>query len=156
MVAAMLTGSLGVTPLAALSRPAAGIRGSTVIVNMPGSKKAVKECYGFIQPSLRHAIDLLQNRTKPVKATHAELQGQGGAHVHQCPHNSGGGGPNHDTGDGTVPGRVRQSTWPMITVKQAQDQVFQECKKLMNNIEGVQVMSVETIDFRECVGRVLA
>ena len=67
LVAAMLTGSLAVTPLAALSRPAAGIRGKTIIVNMPGSKKAVKECYGFIQPALRHAVDLLQERVKPVK-----------------------------------------------------------------------------------------
>ena len=67
LVAAMLTGSLAVTPLAALSRPAAGIRGKTIIVNMPGSKKAVKECYGFIQPALRHAVDLLQERAKPVK-----------------------------------------------------------------------------------------
>ena len=37
----------GIHPLAALSRPAAGFRGKTVIVNMPGSKKAVKECYMF-------------------------------------------------------------------------------------------------------------
>lgn len=36
LVAAMLHGSLAVTPLAALARPAAGIRGNTVIVNMPG------------------------------------------------------------------------------------------------------------------------
>ena len=67
LVTAMLSGSLAVTPLAALSRPAAGIRGKTVIVNLPGSKKAVRECYGFIQPALRHAVDLLNDRAKPVK-----------------------------------------------------------------------------------------
>ena len=67
LVTALLSGSLAVTPLAALSRPAAGIRGKTVIVNLPGSKKAVRECYGFIQPALRHAVDLLNDRAKPVK-----------------------------------------------------------------------------------------
>jgi len=36
LVVAMLSGSLAVTPLAALSRPAAGVRGTCVIVNMPG------------------------------------------------------------------------------------------------------------------------
>ena len=134
LVAAMLSGSLAVTPLAALSRPAAGIRGKTVIVNMPGSKKAVKECYGFIRPVLRHAVDLLQDRTKPVTKTHAQLQG-GGHYVHVCPHQAGGQG--HDTGDGTIPGRVRQSTWPMISVEQAQAKVFSECQKLLRKVSGI-------------------
>ena len=34
----MLSGSLAVTPMAALSRPAAGTRGNTIIINMPGLK----------------------------------------------------------------------------------------------------------------------
>ena len=80
MVAAMLSGSLAVTPLAALARPAAGIRGSTLILNLPGSKKAARECYGFVRPALRHAADLLAGRTNPVRATHATLQGT------ECPH----------------------------------------------------------------------
>ena len=60
LLAAMLTGS----PLAALSRPADSIRGKIFIVNMPGRKKAEKE---FIQPALRHDVDLLQERVKPVR-----------------------------------------------------------------------------------------
>ena len=71
LVTSMLVGSLSVTPLAALSRPAAGIRGRTVIVNLPGSKKAVKECLVFIQPALRHAVDLLYDRKRHLVATHA-------------------------------------------------------------------------------------
>lgn len=143
LVTAMLSGSLAVTPLAALSRPAAGIRGHTVIVNMPGSKKAVKECYAFIQPCLRHAVDLLQNRAKPVASTHAELQGGGAAPVHVCPHQTG-----LDSGDGTVAGRARVSTWPMISVKEAQDIVFTEAGRMMR-------IAAETVDYRDCVGRTL-
>ena len=52
--------SLQVTPRAMLSRSAAGIRKNTLIVNLPGSPKAVKECLGFILPTLEHAIQMMQ------------------------------------------------------------------------------------------------
>ena len=52
--------SLQVTPRAMLSRAAAGLRGSTLIVNLPGSPKAVRECLGFILPTLEHAIRMMQ------------------------------------------------------------------------------------------------
>lgn len=52
--------SLQVTPRAMLSRAAAGIRKNTLIVNLPGSPKAVKECLGFILPTLEHAIQMMQ------------------------------------------------------------------------------------------------
>ncbi|KAF1751381.1 hypothetical protein GCK72_017935 [Caenorhabditis remanei] len=57
---AMHTGSLQKTPMAALSRAIVGIRGSTLIVNMPGSVKAVKECWEILEPVLNHAINLLK------------------------------------------------------------------------------------------------
>ncbi|WKY09517.1 hypothetical protein Q1695_002131 [Nippostrongylus brasiliensis] len=53
--------SLAATPMAALSRAVAGIRGSTLIVNFPGSVKAVKECWEVLEPVLNHATDLLNN-----------------------------------------------------------------------------------------------
>ncbi|CAI2354004.1 unnamed protein product [Caenorhabditis sp. 36 PRJEB53466] len=58
---ALHTRSLQATPMAALSRAIVGIRGSTLIVNMPGSVKAVKECWETIEPILNHAIDLLKD-----------------------------------------------------------------------------------------------
>ena len=52
--------SLKVTPRAALSRAVAGIRGSTLIINLPGSVKGVRECLGAIQPILSHAVATLK------------------------------------------------------------------------------------------------
>jgi len=155
LVACMLAGSLAVTPLAALARPAAGIRGRTVIVNLPGSKKAVKECFGFIQPALRHAVDLLHDRKRPVVATHAALQGSL-ARSHACPHQVGG-SQNHDgDGSGGVAGRPRQSTWPMITVEEAQARIFSECKKMMRELNNEpNILGTELVGYRDSLGRVL-
>eukprot|EP00128_Syssomonas_multiformis_P006433 Colp12_sorted_trinity150504_noHs@23063 len=59
----MLTKSLEVTPLAMLSRPVCGVRKSSLIATLPGSKKGSTECLDFLMPALPHAIDLLTNKT---------------------------------------------------------------------------------------------
>ena len=51
--------SMGITPRAMLSRAASVIRGKTLIVNLPGSPKAVKECLEFLLPVLEHGIRIL-------------------------------------------------------------------------------------------------
>ncbi len=56
---AMRWNSLQITPRAMLSRAAAGIRKNTLIVNLPGSPKAVRENLAFILPSLPHAIEMM-------------------------------------------------------------------------------------------------
>jgi len=55
--------SLEITPRAMLSRAVAGIRNKTLIVNLPGSPKAVKECLEVIMPVLPHAIQILKGET---------------------------------------------------------------------------------------------
>jgi molybdenum cofactor synthesis domain-containing protein len=59
---AMRAASLQITPHAMLSRAVAGIRGATLIINLPGSPKAVRENLETILPALPHAIELLQGR----------------------------------------------------------------------------------------------
>lgn len=57
---AMRFESLKVTPHAMLSRAIAGIRGQTLIINLPGSPTAAVENLGFVLPVIPHAIELLK------------------------------------------------------------------------------------------------
>jgi molybdenum cofactor synthesis domain-containing protein len=57
---AMRAAGLAVTPRAMLSRAVAGIRGRTLIVNLPGSPKAVRENLATLLPALDHGIAMLQ------------------------------------------------------------------------------------------------
>ncbi|MFZ2489207.1 MAG: molybdopterin adenylyltransferase [Anaerolineae bacterium] len=68
---AMRAASLQVTPHAMLSRATAGIRGRTLIVNLPGSPKAACETLAVILPVLPHAAELLQQGAQPVIYHHA-------------------------------------------------------------------------------------
>jgi molybdopterin adenylyltransferase len=56
--------SLKATPMAMISRGVAGVASGTLIVNLPGSPKAVREGFAVIQPVLSHAVDLLAGKTR--------------------------------------------------------------------------------------------
>lgn len=56
---AMRAYSMQLTKRAMLSRAAAGIRKSTLIINLPGSPKAVRECLEYIIPELSHGLEIL-------------------------------------------------------------------------------------------------
>ncbi len=71
---AMRAESMRITPRGMLSREAAGIRGDTLIVNLPGSEKAVRECLGAVLPGLKHGVEMLRG----VGSEHNE----GGHHHH--------------------------------------------------------------------------
>ena len=52
--------SLKITPRAALSRAVSGIRQTTLIINLPGSVKGVRECLTAVRPILSHAVEVLK------------------------------------------------------------------------------------------------
>ena len=57
---ALRAGTLAKTPMAMLSRGVAGTRGRTLIINLPGSPRAVAECFEVLRPVLQHAVDILR------------------------------------------------------------------------------------------------
>ncbi|MFN2615092.1 MAG: molybdenum cofactor biosynthesis protein B [Actinomycetota bacterium] len=57
---AMRAAGLRVTPFAALGRQVAGIKGRTLIVNLPGALKAAAECMDALVPVLPHAVEMLR------------------------------------------------------------------------------------------------
>lgn len=136
----MITGSLRVTHLAMLSRPVCGIRGKTLVVTLPGSKKASEECLRFIAPSIPHAVDLLLGHSAVIQETHSELQSQGvithhhhghsHAHGHHCHnhhqtlhhhhhHHHPVGSTESKADVSQICRRPRKSPYPLITVEEA-------------------------------------
>jgi molybdopterin adenylyltransferase len=60
MAEAMRAASLAKTPHAMLSRGVAGVRGQTLIINLPGSPKAVRENLEVVLPALPHALEKIK------------------------------------------------------------------------------------------------
>jgi len=57
---AMRMKSLEKTPMAVLSRAVSGLRGQCLIINMPGSPKAVRECLEVVLPAVPHAVEIIK------------------------------------------------------------------------------------------------
>ncbi|NP_001122752.1 molybdenum cofactor synthesis protein cinnamon isoform X1 [Nasonia vitripennis] len=138
---AMFTESLKVTPMASLSRAVSGIRGKTLIINFPGSPKAVKECFNAVANVIPHAVDLILDVKKSVKEAHHDIQHS--EVYHSCPHKKSAASLSLDN----VAGRLRESPFPMISIEESQ--------KLMKN-SVVKEMSTVKVNIWDAFGRVLA
>lgn len=64
--------SLKVTPKAMLSRAVAVLRKRTLIINMPGSPKAVRECFAAIAPAIPHGIQILKGEANECAVVYKE------------------------------------------------------------------------------------
>ena len=61
---AMRAASLRITPRAMLSRAVSVLRGRTLIINLPGSPKACRECMEVFMDTIPHGLDLLRGMTE--------------------------------------------------------------------------------------------
>ena len=74
MEEAMRAASMTVVPTAMLSRGVVGVRGSTLIINLPGSERAARENLQVVLGVLEHACDQLAGDAADVAALHEELK----------------------------------------------------------------------------------
>ena len=65
---AMRAETFNATPMAILSRAVAGVRGKCLIVNLPGSPQAVKECLEVVLPAIPHAVEIIKGEVTEHKA----------------------------------------------------------------------------------------
>ena len=66
---AMRAETFSITPFAILSRAVAGVRGKCLIINLPGSPKAVQECLQVILPAIPHAVEIIKGEVTEHKDT---------------------------------------------------------------------------------------
>ena len=69
---AMRAESLRITPMGCLSRETAGIRGKTLIINLPGSKKASTENFSAVTRAVRHGLEILRGVSHDCAELHQE------------------------------------------------------------------------------------
>ena len=60
------------TPFSLLSRAVAGVRGRCLIINLPGSPKAVQECLEIVLPVIPHAVEIIKGEVTEHGAGHRE------------------------------------------------------------------------------------
>ncbi|XP_012542234.1 gephyrin [Monomorium pharaonis] len=139
---AMLEASLKVTPLAVLSRAICGIRKKTLIINLPGSRKAAMECFTVIAPAIPHAVDLILDNKDKIKDTHNAVQRNVTCCLHDVSCMK-----LLETNIDNVAIRLRESPFPMISVEEA-------VRIIRTSVEGKR--SMETIEVKDAYGRIIS
>lgn len=132
---AITLASLKKTPMAMLSRSVAGIRDKTLIINFPGSKKAVVECFEVVKPVLTHAISLIHNELAEVRSIHNSMQFTQVCHHHSLVDIS------------KVALRPRESPFPMLEMTDAW--------KVVDEVMQQWIGSYEIVTLEEGLGRVV-
>ena len=69
MAEAMRSESLNVTKMSMISRAVVGVRGSTLIINLPGSTAGVTDNLAVVVPVITHAVEVLQGRQQGLHPT---------------------------------------------------------------------------------------
>ncbi|XP_049879101.1 gephyrin [Pectinophora gossypiella] len=131
--------SLKKTHMAMLSRAVAGVRDSTLIINFPGSKKAVTELIEVVKPVLSHAISLIKNELTEVRTIHNSMQ-----FSHVCPHHM----LTSNVDMSKVAFRPRESPYPMMEMTEA--------FKIVDEVMKQWTAHMEIVSIEEGVGRVVA
>lgn len=123
IITAMLMSSLKITPMAMLSRGVSGIRDKTLIINLPGSPKAAKECLSVIAPAIPHAVDLIRDNKEKIKNMHGNMQNNIVAEkqdkISSCLT--------------SIIKRNRESLYPMISVEEALQLIHKHVEPLNSN-----------------------
>ena len=70
---AMRAESMKITPMGCLSRAVSGIRGASLIINLPGSEKAARECFNAVRPAINHGTEMLSGKTEDCGKTPAKI-----------------------------------------------------------------------------------
>ncbi|KAJ3273709.1 hypothetical protein HDV01_003988 [Terramyces sp. JEL0728] len=78
---AMITSSLNITPLAALSRPVCGVKQNTLIITLPGSSKGALENISALQTVIPHALELVRGERNAGESFHKSI-----GVAHSCVH----------------------------------------------------------------------
>ncbi|CAB3246254.1 unnamed protein product [Arctia plantaginis] len=136
IITAITVVSLEKTPMAQLSRAVAGVRDKTLIVNFPGSKKAVIECFEVVKPILPHAIAMIRDESEQVSYIHKSMQCS-----HTCMHSS-------KVDVSKVALRPRESPFPLFEMVEAWN--------IVDNAMSGWKERVEVIAIEEALGRVVA
>ncbi|KAK9301855.1 hypothetical protein QLX08_005954 [Tetragonisca angustula] len=143
IVAAMLMSNLKITPMAMLSRAVCGIRDKTLIINLPGSPKAAKECLNAIALVIPHAVDLIRDNKDKIKDTHGTMQNNILSEI-----SSSEGQGKISSYLGNIVERNRESPYPMISVEKA-------LQLICNCIEPLNFNNKLEEDLERCHGKIL-